>query len=216
MSILPVLFAALAGGVIGWAIGRRSGSIQTDNSNTDMALNKGTLLQVLGIIAAALAQAQDERVENARLRNDLETYKQDHDLVEDPEVNAAISAVLRAAEQAPPTEDARHAVNVVNDSLARSGEETMDELRTRREADEAEARRTAVSGGSEEKPESDEARTAREKAEAEQRDVALGRELAAVAERERQESARRTAAEGQPPPPDSSGGTPSPTGGAQT
>lgn len=111
----------ISGVLVGCAVtacGAVAGALLAHNQNEKKDdMTKATLLQAIALIAAAQNVAQAERVENAQLQNRLAQFQEDHDLVNDAEVNDALGAVIRAAQTAPPSADSAHAVSVTEDFL---------------------------------------------------------------------------------------------------
>lgn len=127
-------YAVLAAAILGIGAGYAVASRETAKLKSDMALTKSSLLQVLALIAAAQATAVTEREKSAQLANRVAEFKEDHDLVNDPEVNDALGRVLRAAEQAPINADATAANAALQGFLDNDGDGKDDRTDNTRES----------------------------------------------------------------------------------
>lgn len=109
--------ATVAAAIVGFVVGSLIAIRKTRKIEKEMSLTKATLLQALALIAAAQATAQTEREKSAQLANRVAEFKEDHDLVNDQEVNDALSRVLQAATEAPVNASATAANAALEDFL---------------------------------------------------------------------------------------------------
>ena len=109
----PISLAISFGVGFIFGAGRRSQPTEIQN------MNKELLLKLLALIAAMQAVQADDRAAIANVRNAIAQVKDDEDLSDDPEVEKALEAVLRAAETAPPNSDAIVAAKVTSEAIGK-------------------------------------------------------------------------------------------------